>query len=286
MQLKIKTVVVYALLFCCSSLFAQFNTLTHTSAKAKEIFPSPNELSKERSNNDKIDKNTGIIKKLFQNNNKKELKREINSLKAMLPKFGLSKNEEKKLDFKMIEDSLIQMIKLKVKSSGDVYSEKPIKKFAFIGEGESAEEYTSKIGMPLKNRMIVTSPFGLRTHPIFKTSRMHNGVDLKANYEQVHSVMDGYVTQAGWDAGGGGNFIKIKHAGKFETAYLHLSEIYYKTGEFVRAGSVIAKSGSSGNSTGAHLHFSVTENGKFINPIRFLNDLIKANNLIATYYEN
>ena len=140
--------------------------------------------------------------------------------------------------------------------------------------------------MPLKNGIMVTSPFGTRIHPLFGKMKMHNGADLKANYENVHSVMDGIVTEAGWDSGGGGNYIKIKHSNSYVTSYLHLSQIYYKVGEYVKAGFIIAKSGNSGNSTGAHLHFSVTENGNYINPILFLNDLIKANNLIATYYAN
>ena len=96
--------------------------------------------------------------------------------------------------------------------------------------------------------------------------------------------MDGIVTETGYDHKGGGNYIKIKHFNRFETAYLHLSEMYYSVGERVKAGFIIAKSGNSGNSTGPHLHFSVKEFGKSINPSHFLNDLIKVNQLIATYY--
>lgn len=134
--------------------------------------------------------------------------------------------------------------------------------------------------------MMVTSPFGWRVHPIFGANKLHNGADFKANYENVYAVLDGVVIASGWDLGGGGNYIKIRHSNSFITSYLHLSEMYYKAGEFVKAGFIIAKSGNTGNSTGAHLHFSVTENGKYINPIRFLNDLINANNLIANYYES
>jgi murein DD-endopeptidase MepM/ murein hydrolase activator NlpD len=115
---------------------------------------------------------------------------------------------------------------------------------------------------------------------------MHNGIDLKANYENVYAVMDGMVTAISWDPKGGGNYIKVKHYNRFETAYLHLSEIYYRTGDLVKAGFIIAKSGNSGNSTGAHLHFAVRENGNYINPIRFLNDLIEANDWLASFYQN
>ena len=115
---------------------------------------------------------------------------------------------------------------------------------------------------------------------------MHNGIDLKARYENVYSVMDGIVTATGWDFKGGGNFIKVKHFNRFETSYLHLSEIYYKIGEKVKAGFIIGKSGNTGNSTGPHLHFSVKEFGQSINPSHFLNDLIKVNNLIANHYEH
>jgi len=140
--------------------------------------------------------------------------------------------------------------------------------------------------MPLKNKLTVTSSYGTRTHPIFGTKKMHNGIDLKASYENVYSVMDGIVTATGWDSKGGGNFIKVKHFDRFETSYLHLSEIYYRAGEIVKAGFVIGKSGNTGNSTGPHLHFSVKEFGQSINPSHFLNDLIKVNNLIANHYEH
>ena len=195
-------------------------------------------------------------------------------------RYSLSKIEEQNLNSAKNKDSLFQRTG-KRGSTTENQIEKSIKKFDFISE----EEFTSRISMPLSRKIAVTSPFGWRTHPIFGTSKMHNGIDLKAHYEDVYSVMDGYVTEAGWDSGGGGNYIKVRHSGSFVTSYLHLSEIYYRVGEFVKAGFIIAKSGNTGNSTGAHLHFAVTENGKYISPIRFLNDLIKANNLIATYYE-
>jgi murein DD-endopeptidase MepM/ murein hydrolase activator NlpD len=140
-----------------------------------------------------------------------------------------------------------------------------------------------KIAMPLNRKIEITSPYGIRTHPVFGVYKFHNGVDLDAHYENVYSVLDGIVTETGWN-NNGGNYIKIRHFNRFETTYLHLSEIYYRVGEPVNAGFIIAKSGNSGSSTGPHLHFSVKEFGLSINPTHFLNDLIKVNHLIETYH--
>ncbi|WP_435523413.1 M23 family metallopeptidase [Chryseobacterium indoltheticum] len=69
--------------------------------------------------------------------------------------------------------------------------------------------------MPLNKRLAITSPFGRRVHPIFGATKMHNGADLKANYENVYSVLDGTVIASGWDSGGGGNYIKVRHSDLF-----------------------------------------------------------------------
>ena len=271
-------------LFCNSLAFAQFNTLTRTSTKKEETVEKQQEIQNyENVKVEKTEKNTGRIK-LFKTKQKVDYKAEIDSLKTLILKYSLSKNKEQKLNYQKIEDSLIQMMKGNFANSNGNNIQKSIKQFDFVNDNQTNE--ISKIFMPLKNGLSVTSPFGTRIHPIFGTRKSHNGADLKANYEKVYSVMDGIVTAAGWDSKGGGNYIKIKHSNSFVTSYLHLSQIYYKAGEFVKAGFIIAKSGNSGNSTGPHLHFSVAENGNYINPIRFLNDLIKANNLIANYYEH
>ena len=278
---KIKISILVLAVLCGHLINGQFNTLTRTPIKKDLI--EPLDLNKEKDHNQKEDqrenKTRGI--KLFSSPSKAELKREIDSMKSMLMKNNSSKIKEQKFNFKRIEDSLILILKANASLKKN---SKSLKTFDFIDNREVRS--TSKIHMPLKNRIAVTSPFGTRTHPIFGMHKMHNGADIKAYYEKVYAVMDGIVTASGWDSKGGGNYIKIKHANSFVTSYLHLSEIYYKVGEIVKAGFIIAKSGNSGHSTGAHLHFSVRENGEYINPIHFLNDLIKANNLIATYYAN
>ena len=271
-----------ALFYSCLS-FSQFNTLTRTSIQKEDNFPEKEVLQKAENRKAENDKKETKIRKFFNSTTKSDLKREIDSLKNLMLKLSLSKNESKKIDFKKIEDSLIEMMKEKIENSNETNSSKSTKTFDFVDETATS---FSKIVMPLKNKITVTSPYGTRTHPIFGTKKMHNGIDLKARYENVYAVLDGIVTESGWDSKGGGNYIKVKHFNRFETAYLHLSEIYYRVGDSVKAGFIIGKSGNSGNSTGPHLHFSVKEFGQSINPSHFLNDLIKANNLIANHYEH
>ena len=280
---QLKYAVTFIVLLYNSLAFAQFNTLTRTVIKKDEGFPTKEQI--QQTGNGKEEKEKKTTKKivLFNTTSKADLKKEIDSLKTLIIS-SLSKNKEQKLNYKKIEDSLIQMMQGKIGNSNGNNIQKSIQQYDFVNDNNTPNTI-SKIFMPLKSGITVTSPFGTRTHPIFGKTKMHNGADLRANFEKVYSVMDGVVTEAGWDSKGGGNYIKIRHSDSFVTAYLHLSSIYYKVGEYVKAGYIIAKSGNSGSSTGPHLHFSVTENGSYINPIRFLNDLIKANNLIATYYE-
>ena len=284
MKIKIKFVLILIVVFSYSIVKGQFNTLTRNVSQKETIsvLPSENEITKNDFKSEKSKNNS--FKKLFNITTKGDLRKEIDSLKSVLIEGKNPKNKEEKFNFKKVEDSLIQVLKSKVEFESKSTSSKNIKTFEFLDDNPS--NTISKISMPLKNGISVTSPFGNRTHPIFGGQKLHNGADLKANYEKVSAVLDGKIIDAGFDSKGGGNYIKIKHSNYFVTSYLHLSEIYYKVGEWVNAGFIIAKSGNSGNSTGPHLHFSVTENGKYINPIRFLNDLIKANNLIATHYAN
>ncbi|HAY3556184.1 MULTISPECIES: M23 family metallopeptidase [Flavobacteriales] len=268
------------LLFANGFSKAQFNTLMPTKPQKTEDFKMV-EIQKEESSNQKKEKK--LWKEIFNITPKSELKNEtegsmkmltsqIDSLKTMLKNYH-NGNNQSNVDYKKMKDSLFELMQNFQRKEND---EKEVQKAPFGGLGAY---------MPL-NRITVTSPYGTRIHPIFGTAKMHNGIDLKANYEDVHAVLDGIITESGWDSKGGGNYIKIKHFNRFETSYLHLSEIFYKVGKKVRAGFIIGKSGNTGNSTGPHLHFAVKEFGQSINPYHFLNDLNKANNLIATYYAN
>lgn len=262
--------------------FAQFNTLMPMQPKKSEqskIVENPKEEIKSKEKKEKKS-----WKKIFGVTTKTDLKNQIDSLKILMKEYKYSNaNNDRKEKYAKMKDSLLLLSFNKTQTQyNNPKKNQSFARYDLINE--SKEEY-SKIVMPVKNKISITSPFGSRLHPIFGTTKFHNGIDLKANYENVYSVMDGIVSDVGWDSKGGGNFIKIKHFNRFETSYLHLSEIYYHVGELVNAGFIIAKSGNTGNSTGPHLHFSVKEFGQSINPVHFLNDLIKVNNLITLYNE-
>lgn len=261
---------------------AQFNTLTYTKkTEAEPRQPTPPKES-EVTVSSKEPERKLTWKKIFgSSTTKADLKKQIDSLKSLIIQANTTKKENSGSSA-----SNQGLTPDNANGKNIIQISNPYKKMGFINEEKEMTEGKMKISMPLNNKLVVTSPFSIRTHPIFGFIKMHNGVDLKANYEQIRSVLGGIVTATGWDPKGGGNYIKISHSGRFETSYLHLSEIYYKTGEYVNAGFIIGKSGNSGNSTGPHLHFAVKEYGKYINPIHFLNDLIKVNNLISTYYDN
>ena len=259
------------------TVFGQFNTLTPTLPKKTESAKAIEQVKE--TDNPKLKKEKKSWKDFFNITSKAKLKNELDSLKAILKENSSANN--KKWDRQKLQDSLILVAQTKMLIHSQ-NGKNQLTQYDFVNKPR--EKNFSKIVMPLNREISITSPYGIRTHPIFGTSKFHNGIDMKANYENVYSVLDGIVTETGWDNNGGGNYIKIKHFNRFETAYLHLSEIYYHVGEFVKAGFIIAKSGNSGNSTGPHLHFSVKEYGQSINPTHFLNDLIKVNQLIAIYY--
>ena len=261
------------------TVFGQFNTLTPTLPKKTESAKAIEQVKE--TDNPKLKKERKSWKDFFNITSKAKLKNELDSLKAILKENSSANN--KKWDRQKMQDSLILVAQTKMLIHSQ-NGKNQLTQYDFVNKPR--EKNFSKIVMPLNREISITSPYGTRMHPIFGASKFHNGIDLAANYENVYSVLDGIVTETGWDNNGGGNYIKVNHFNRFETAYLHLSEIYYRVGDFVKAGFIIAKSGNSGNSTGPHLHFSVKEFGQSINPSHFLNDLIKVNQLIANHYEH
>ena len=113
----------------------------------------------------------------------------------------------------------------------------------------------------------VTSTFGMRRHPILGYTRMHSGVDFGGGYgAPIYAVSDGLVTIAG-RTGGFGNYVKLSHGAGLGTGYGHMSRIAVRPGQHVSRGQVIGYIGSSGLSTGPHLHYEVYRNGVPVNPM-------------------
>lgn len=127
-----------------------------------------------------------------------------------------------------------------------------------------AQVRSMAIGQPVAGR--ITSSYGARRHPILGYVRMHAGIDFGAAYgSPIYAVADGVVTFAGRH-GGHGNYVRLQHAGGLGTGYGHMSRIAVGNGTQVRAGQVIGFVGSTGLSTGPHLHFEAYRDGHTINP--------------------
>jgi murein DD-endopeptidase MepM/ murein hydrolase activator NlpD len=113
----------------------------------------------------------------------------------------------------------------------------------------------------------ITSPFGMRYHPLLHYSRMHAGLDIGAAYgSPIVAAADGTVVAAGW-AGGYGREVRIAHANGIISLYGHMSAIAAARGQTVRQGQVIGYVGSSGLSTGPHVHFEVRRDGRPVDPL-------------------
>ena len=129
---------------------------------------------------------------------------------------------------------------------------------------------TGKMIWPLATKGRISSPFGNRMHPILKENRFHSGMDIAApSGTEVRAADRGKVLISGWN-GGYGYYIAIDHGNGLSTAYAHNSRLLVKEGDLVAQGQAIAKSGSTGLSTGPHLHFEVRKEGVPIDPADYL----------------
>ncbi|MDJ0313518.1 M23 family metallopeptidase [Arthrobacter sp. H35-D1] len=126
--------------------------------------------------------------------------------------------------------------------------------------------------LPPLAQLNVTSPFGYRSNPLTGSAgELHTGTDFSgACGTAVFAAGAGTVTEAGWSQYGGGNRIVVDHGGGIKTTYNHLESIAVSVGQQVSAGAQIAAVGTTGNSTGCHLHFEVMENDQTVNPAPFL----------------
>ena len=117
----------------------------------------------------------------------------------------------------------------------------------------------------------ITSTFGMRVHPILGYARMHNGVDMAcAQGTPIYAAKSGKVTTASYQAGGAGYYVSINHGDGFSSIYMHMTHFIVSPGQYVTAGQVIGYVGSTGGSTGPHLHFGISYNGTYVNPMDYI----------------
>jgi murein DD-endopeptidase MepM/ murein hydrolase activator NlpD len=234
----------------------------------------------------------GFIIYLRSQNSKQELEKQqliaqIVKLKGAIPVVSAESKE-------VSAQSYIQGIEGKLKTINNYLKRRGLKGFSTKGIGGDANAEGSKLSdkevyslyNDYLNRLVstiaftpmgyprvssFTSFFGYRSDPFDEGhAEFHPGIDFKGRKgDEVKCTASGKVVFAGW-SGGYGNCIRIEHINNFETVYGHLSRIKVKVGQEVNVGDEIGLVGSTGHSTGAHLHYEVRKNGRPINPVNFL----------------
>lgn len=125
-------------------------------------------------------------------------------------------------------------------------------------------------GSPIANQMSLSSNFGTRIDPISKTLAQHPGIDFSApTGTLIHASGNGMVLRATFDPAYG-QFIEISHAEGFVSKYAHAHKLHVQPGQVVKRGQVIAEVGTTGRSTGPHLHYEIARNGRLLNPMQIL----------------
>jgi murein DD-endopeptidase MepM/ murein hydrolase activator NlpD len=124
---------------------------------------------------------------------------------------------------------------------------------------------------PIRAEVTFTSGFGVRDDPFHRGAAMHPGIDLAGAYgTPIYATADGTVLRAGWNSGGYGNMVELDHGRGITTRYGHMSAVLVHEGDHVTRGEQIGRMGSTGRSTGNHLHYEVRIDGRPVNPIPFM----------------
>ena len=167
----------------------------------------------------------------------------------------------------VLQEDLMQEIAVKEAELKEAKYDEELKRLAMQGENppSNATWITPVSGARL------TSPFGQRLHPVLKVYRMHNGIDLAiAQGTPIYATRAGKVTRTAYQAGGAGNYVSINHLDGFASIYMHMTHYVVKEGQTVSAGQLIGYVGSTGISTGPHLHFGVSYAGTYVNPLAYI----------------
>ena len=167
----------------------------------------------------------------------------------------------------ILQDELMLEIAAKEKELAAAKYDEYLAKLALQGENPPSDAtWTTPV-----SGYTLTSPFGMRVHPILGTSRMHNGIDMAcAQGTPIYATRAGTVTVASYQAGGAGNYVSINHLDGFASIYMHMTNYVVSAGQSVSQGQLIGYVGSTGLSTGPHLHFGISYAGTYVNPLAYI----------------
>lgn len=145
------------------------------------------------------------------------------------------------------------------------------KKEILLENGISVSYNGEKLTWPCPSYTRISSPFGWRIHPTLGVNKFHNGVDMAApKGTDILAAFSGEVVAATYNSSMG-NYVMMNHGNGFYTIYMHASKLCVSPGDIIIEGEKIAEVGSTGRSTGPHLHFGVRKNGEYVNPMDYLN---------------
>lgn len=165
------------------------------------------------------------------------------------------------------QDELMKEIAAKEKELKEAQYDEYLAKLAAQGDSppSNATWRTPVSGYTL------TSPFGMRKHPVLGYNRMHNGIDMAcAQGTPIYATRAGKVTTAAYQAGGAGYYVSINHLDGFASIYMHMTNYVVSAGQTVTQGQLIGYVGSTGISTGPHLHFGISYAGTYVNPLAYI----------------
>ncbi len=166
-----------------------------------------------------------------------------------------------------LQDDLMRSIAAKEKELADAKYEEKLAALAAAG-GAPASDATWVTPV---SGYTLTSPFGMRKHPVLGYNRMHNGIDMAcAQGTPIYATRAGKVTTASYQAGGAGYYVSINHLDGFSSIYMHMTNYVVSAGQSVSQGQLIGYVGSTGISTGPHLHFGISYAGSYVNPLAYI----------------
>ena len=165
------------------------------------------------------------------------------------------------------QDALMKEIAAKEKELKEAKYEEELAKLALQGQNPPSSAGWLTPG----SCYTLTSPFGNRLHPVLGYYRMHNGIDMAcAQGTPIYATRAGKVTTASYQAGGAGYYVSINHLDGFSSIYMHMTHYVVSAGQTVSQGQLIGYVGSTGISTGPHLHFGISYAGTYVNPLAYI----------------